>query len=959
MGMINIIRERIELKYMVFVVALLVAGILWSGVLSLKVRDNLYSTAQENLDATATIVALDITRAMHESVEKKAALSREIVDSLKGIEGIEQTMILNAHGKEAFKKDSEIIDAEIIRSMVTDMKPKIVQTEKSITYYKPLENASYCMGCHAQEGALLGTVKVTASLEEIYGKSTQFILWTTIISIIGISLGTFLFWIILRRLVIKPLHYIEKASESLADGDLSFNLDIKKNDEIGRLSNAINLSVNSLSGILNRVKSGSKRVSNVTEKVDTEFKRVSEATKVESEAISSIATSIEEMNSAAAEISDSTDRLATSTEETATSMEEMVTSISQVANGAQELSTTVESTSVSIEELSATIKEVALKAEELAAASEETLAATEQILSAIKEVEQRSKDSTMLSEKVKNDASTFGMDAVEKTLEGMKNIKSSVETTAAFITKLGVRSNEIGKILNVIDDITDQTTLLALNAAILAAQAGEHGKGFSVVADEIKDLAERTSVSTQEIAELIQNVQMEVKDAIHAMDEGLKSVDEGYKVANDAGDALKKIVESSKQSAEMSFSIQRSTAEQTRATRLVSESMEKVKNMVAQVAIATSEQSKGALLITKATEKMRDVANHVKTATSEQIVNAKQISESIETISDKTQKIATAISEQKSGSNQIFTSVEKIKEIPKNTMNIVFDINRSLRGLLKNTEIVNKEMARFKFLEERREANVIGFGIEPVGISPVEAFKKFTPLADYLTKKIGTKVELRAVSDYEGAIRDIGQGLTQICFMTPMTYIEANRKFGVELLVKALSEGKSAYRSVIIAKSDSDINSIEDLKGRTFAFGDPHSLSSYIAPRVVLLEAGVDLKDLLYYDYLGPHTEVLNAVLQGKFDSGGVTESIAEKFKVKGVKFIKFSDALPGFCICVDKSMPEKDKNLLRTTLAALTNTTSEGATILNSIYKRYTAFEEASDADYDMVRIMMSKLGL
>jgi phosphonate transport system substrate-binding protein len=304
-------------------------------------------------------------------------------------------------------------------------------------------------------------------------------------------------------------------------------------------------------------------------------------------------------------------------------------------------------------------------------------------------------------------------------------------------------------------------------------------------------------------------------------------------------------------------------------------------------------------------------------------------------------------------------SVEKIKEIPKKTMNIVFEINRSLRGLLKNTEIVNQEMARFRMIEERIEESVIGFGIEPVGISPVEAVNKFTPLADYLTKKMGKKVELRAVSDYEGAIRDIGKGITQVSFMTPTTYLEAHKKYGVEVLVKALTAGKSANRSVIIAKSDSDISSVEDIRGRTFAFGDPHSLSSYIAPRVLLFDMGIDLKDLLYYDYLGPHEQVLNAVLQGKFDSGGVSETIATKFKDKGIKFIKFSDELPGFCICVSKGIAEKDKSVLITALTALTDATSEGTAILNSIYKRYTSFKETSDAEYDMVRIMMSKLGL
>jgi phosphate/phosphite/phosphonate ABC transporter binding protein len=963
MKIIKLVKERLEIKYMVFVVALLVAGILWAGILSFSVRDNLYSTAEENLDATATIVAMDITRVMHESVEKKAAISKQIVDGLKTVKGIEDIKILNTKGREAFKKDSPPTEASLMEKMSATQAPVIIKSEKSLIFGKPLENASYCKGCHAQEGAILGGVKVAISLEKIYGKSMNFILWTTILSIIGIAVGTFFFWIILRRLVIVPIHSIEKAAKSLADGDLSFSLDIKTSDEIGRLSKAINTSVKALGSILLRVKSGSKRASDVAAKVEVEFKKVSEGTKLESEAIANIATSIEQMNSAAVEISGSTDGLATSTEETAAAMEEMVTSIGQVANSAQDLSMTVDSTSASIEELSATVKEVANKTEGLAAASEETLAATEEISSSVKEVEQSAKESAMLSEKVKNDASTFGMSSVEKAIEGMQNIKLSVEKTANYMRKLGGRSNEIGNILNVIDEVTDQTTLLALNAAILAAQAGEHGKGFSVVADEIKDLAERTSFSTHEIAALIQAVQQEVRDAILAMDEGLRSVEDGFKVTRDAGDALRKIVESAKQSAEMAFSIERSTAEQARATRLVSEAMEKVKNMVAQVAKATSEQSKGALLITKATEKMRDVANHVKAATGEQLTNTKQISEAIELVSEKSQKIARAVNEQKSGANQIFKSIEKIKDIPKVNMNIVFDINRSLKGLFRNTELVAKEMHGIKLLEESLATSLptdfIGFGIEPIGESPVEILKKFKPLAEYLSKKIGKRVELRAVSDYEGAIRDISQGITHLCFMTPTTYMEANKKYGVEVLVKALTEGKAFYHSVIIAKSDSNINSVEDIKGHTFAFGDPHSLSNYIAPRIMLFEAGVDLKDLLYYDYLGPHEAVANAVLKGNFDAGGVTESIAYKFRDKGIKIIKLSEDLPGFSICVSKALPESDKTSIRVALTALTDATPEGASVLGSIYRRYTAFEEASDSEYANVRDMMSRLDL
>ncbi len=530
-------------------------------------------------------------------------------------------------------------------------------------------------------------------------KSINSFSWIAI-SLLFIAGLTFSFWFVLRRLIILPVRSIEKAVQALADGDFSCNIPAGTNDEIGRLADILKTSVHSLGHMLYGVKSSSRQAVEVGDKVGNEFKRISETTKLESEAIANIASSIEQMNSATAEISVNSGGLAVSAENTVASMEEMVSSISHVANNAQDLSSAVDSTSVSIEELSATIKEVAQKGEELTAASEETLAAIEEISSSVKEVEMSAKESAMLSEKVKNDASTLGLAAVEKTIDGMQNIKLSVEKTANVIMKLGGRSDEIGKILNVIDDITDQTTLLALNAAILAAQAGEHGKGFSVVADEIKDLAERTSFSTQEIASLIQAVQKEVKDAISAMNDGLKSVEEGFRVASDAGAALSKIVESSKQSAEMSFSIERSTTEQAKAARLVTEAMEKVKNMVSQVAKATSEQSKGANLITKATEKVRDVANRVKLATEEQQMSARFISESMEQISEKSHQIAKAINEQRAGSNQIFISIEKIKDIPKNNIGIISDIDQSLKGLFRNTEKVNRQMQRLKISEE-------------------------------------------------------------------------------------------------------------------------------------------------------------------------------------------------------------------------------------------------------------------
>ncbi|MEW6570172.1 MAG: phosphate/phosphite/phosphonate ABC transporter substrate-binding protein [Nitrospirota bacterium] len=782
-----------------------------------------------------------------------------------------------------------------------------------------------------------------------------------VVLVLGIFIIAFVTRSIIRKFIILPMQSIEKAIKSMADRDLTSRVDIQSDDEIGRLGKAFNESLHSIASIFRRVKNESGRVSEVAIKVETQLKNVSENSRLESEAVANIASSLEQMNSASIEITQSTESLATVTEEKAVSLEEMVTSISQVANSAQELSGTVDSTSASIEELSATIKEVADKAEELSAASEETLTATEEIFSSIKEVEQSAKESAKLSEKVKIDASTFGLTSVEKTVEGIQNIKTSFEKTATFMKRLSGRSQEIGKILNVIDEITDQTTLLALNAAILAAQAGEHGRSFSVVADEIKDLAERTSLSTREIAELIQSVQQEVKAATSAMDEGLASVEEGLKVASYAGDALKKIVESSRQSAEMSLAIERSTAEQAKTTKIVSDSMEKVKNMVAQVAKATTEQSKGARLITKATEKMRDVSNHVKSATAEQLINIKQISESIDLVSEKSRQIAKAVYEQGAGSGQIFASIEKIREVPKKTIDAISDINQSLEGLFRNYEVVSTELRAIKLPGESGTTtmDMINFGIEPFRVSPSEMQEKFKPLVEYLANKTGKKMELRVASDYKGAIADIGTGVTQICFMTPTSYAEANKKFGVEALARTLVDGKPTYRSAVITRANGGIETLKALKGHSFAFGDPHSLSHYVAPRVMLLESGIDLKDLLYYEYLSSDEEIVNAVAQGRFDAGGLSLSAVNGFRDATLRTIKISEDLPGSVICANKNISEKEKLLIKSVLVELTNASHEGSAILRSIYSRYTSFEEASDEDYAIVKGMMSKIGM
>jgi methyl-accepting chemotaxis protein len=947
--------EKLELKIITVVMVLLLFGVIAAGVMTLMFeKATLYRITKAGSEITANVIARDIERAM---LSGRADLAREIVNDLSTERDVEEIKVLNNEGREAFNEDAPATEADALKKISETRAPFSIQDVKKLTYYRPLINKEKCKNCHDDGRDLRGAVKIAISIEEEYKRTINLIWIIILVTVLGSILFSFLLWAMLRKMVINPVKVLVDASSKLADGDLSFNVDIKSKDEMGRLSNSIKRSLVSISAVLRRIKEVSARVSSAAKTVENDSKKIVDGTVLEAEAIGNISTSVEEMNAAISEIADGTEGLAASTEETAASMEEMVTSITQITGSSQELSVSVESTAASIEELSATINQVAHNSGELTLATGETQSAISQISSSVKEVEQSAKESAMLSEKVMKEASTYGMSSIEKTIQGMNEIKASVEKTADYITKLGGRSEEIGTILNVIDEITDQTTLLALNAAILAAQAGEHGKGFSVVADEIKNLAERTSVSTQEIATLIQSVQREMGDAVNAMEEGLKSVEIGFKVTDEAADALRKIVESSKKSSEMSMAIERSTSEQAMASKLVSNAMEKVLTMVEQIEKATQEQNKGVQLIMKETEKMNDASKQVKTATNEQSLNSKQISKAVELVSDKSHQISSAIKEQKIGADQIWNSIDKIKDIPKENKEISFKLNQLLKELQKDSELTVLEMGKFKLAGELSK-DTLTMGIVPLE-SPSEMFGKFTPLAGYLSNKLGRKVELKVAIDFESAISDIGLNNTQFSVMGPATYSEAHNRYGVKVLVKAVRDGKPYQNSVIITRSDSSVNSLEDLAGKTFAFADIHSTTSHIIPRAMLLDEGIDIKDLKHYNYLGHHDDVARAVIKGDFDAGGVMETAAEKFKNQGLKILKISEKVPGFNICISRNLSTEVIAELKKAFLSLSDNTPEGSSVLKSINENCSGFVEATDEEYNKVRLMMTKIGL
>ncbi len=947
---------NLERKIIGVILSIIIAGCFFAVVVILLIqKHSLYDTARKKMLAAAEIVAKSIERTM---LEGRVEITQEMARDLRTLADVEDIEIFNHEGREAFVKDAKPHEAELLKKLSKEPMPVTLEKEDMLTIYLPLMNSAACMKCHTEETSILGAVKISMSMKSEKAKMQEMVLFNIAGSIFAILALTFATWIALRKIVVIPIKKIERNAERLSEGDMTIKFDIESKDEVGMAASALQEALQSISTILMRVKDVSRRLMRVSTEIETESREILEGTKKEADAIESISSSVEELNASISEISEAAESLAVSSEQTASAIEEMSASISQIAENSTELFESVESTSSSIEQMSISLKEVSENADRLLKSAEDTLSALEEIRAAIKEVEDNSKESAALSEKVMQDAATYGIESIEKTLKGMERIKISAETTAEYMNQLGNRSEEIGKILTVIDEIADQTTLLALNAAILAAQAGEHGKGFSVVADEIRNLAERTAFSTQEIASLINNVRKEIKEAIDTTQYGLEAVNEGLSLVKESSEAFHRILDSARQSSDMAKAIKQATSEQAKAAEFVAELMENVRDMVSQIARATSEQSKGMSLIMDATEMVRNIANQLKRSTEEQSHQGKLIKDSTDIVKDKSQQIANAIREQKSGSAEIKRSIENIKDIPVKNRSLSFKLNNSLRGLVKDAELIMTEMERFKLASISVKEGVLRFGVVPLE-SPAEMYKRFNPLAELLSRRLNKKVEIKVATDFDTAIKDIGTGVTQLCYMTPSTFIKANTHYGVRVILKALREGKPYHHSVIITRNDSPITKIEDLKGRSFAFGDRESTSSYIVPRYMLFEAGIDLDDLLFYNFLGHHDEVAKAVLSGEYDAGGVMESTAEKFKEKGLKFIKFSDEIPEFNICINPEMSEGEVNKIKDIFLGLKETDPEAVTVLKSIDAHYTGFMEASKEDYNSIKEIMIKLGI
>lgn len=236
-------------------------------------------------------------------------------------------------------------------------------------------------------------------------------------------------------------------------------------------------------------------------------------------------------------------------------------------------------------------------------------------------------------------------------------------------------------------------------------------------------------------------------------------------------------------------------------------------------------------------------------------------------------------------------------------------------------------------------------------LSPKDVEEKFIPLANYLSKKTGIKIKIKVGSSYYEHIQYIGSGKVDIAYMGPASYVKLINRYGEKPVLAQLEvNGHSYFQGNIITRKNSGINSLADIKNKTFAFGDPNSTMSYIVPHYMLHQAGVFTSKTANHQFLYSHDNVALAVLSGDFDAGAVKPAVFRKYETKGLRTITKTPKISEHLFVSRSDLPNIQIQKLRVAMLGMEKTT-EGLSALHAIKKSITGLNEASSSDYNNLR--------
>jgi methyl-accepting chemotaxis protein len=413
----------------------------------------------------------------------------------------------------------------------------------------------------------------------------------------------------MRRTITDPLNQLIAVAHSIGDsGCLEHQIDVDRKDELGELARSFN-------GMISYLK---------------EMADVSEG--IAGGDLSCAVTprsSLDTLGHAFARMTDGLGVLVRSVRQSAA---QVAAGSNQVADASESSAKISVQTSSSIEEVTSTMHEMSINVQNMVKHTKlqsnsvsETSSSIDEMIASIQRVADTAKVLLDISIRSRDEAQS-GITTMQKTTEGLNRINGSIGDSSTIIGKLGARADNIGKIVEVIDDISDQTNLLALNAAIEAARAGEHGLGFAVVADEVRKLAEKSAASTKEISELIIGIQSEARKAVDNMEKSKLLVNDGLVLGNDLSLALRKISNVVTEVFKFAQEIGAATNQQSHGSSQIAKATTRLNEITYEMTSAVEEQAGGALAVARAMERMREMVQQSSSSSTELAASAEEMS---------------------------------------------------------------------------------------------------------------------------------------------------------------------------------------------------------------------------------------------------------------------------------------------------------------------------------------------
>lgn len=545
-------------------------------------------------------------------------------------------------------------------------------------------------------GAKIGEVVIDFTTKSINRHLSENVLTISLYQVIMLFAVGIIMMSLFNRNIKRPVSEVNKTIERITMGELSAEVPDLGENEIGSIAKGISFLAERLSITVSKLNSTAVNVTMAIKQVDLTYKNAIAGTTRQTTAVKDVVKSIHNANKVESEISDSAEKLASLSTENVSSLIELKATAEEIASSNQRLFKATEDSYSVVAEMTHTAKAISKNSGEALSAVEDTSASIEEIGASIREVEDHAKESSKMAEQVKEITSDIGMLSIVNAVEGMDKISEEVKKSSEIVQRLGTRSSDIEKVLSVIKDVTEQTNLLSLNAAILAAQAGEYGKGFSVVADEIRALSERTASSTREIGGIVKTIQEDIRDAVFSIDSANAKVEEGNGLVIKVGDALKEILTASEHSTEMTKAIERATEEQSLGLRQVTAAIEDIRKMMHSVAKATSEQDNALSYLLEGVGEVKEVADLSKRGTEEQAIGTRGISKNLELANERITRINEAVLNHKKFNDSIIQAMEQIGNIGVSTVKDMEEVSLSLSALFEEINILKKEMEVFK-----------------------------------------------------------------------------------------------------------------------------------------------------------------------------------------------------------------------------------------------------------------------